>query len=204
MLSDFHFHFHYYSPSVCWHGINCSGLCGLIFLIKSKPNFCMISVCSVALGLRCCTWAFSAVVSRAALPCSARVSCCGRFPCCEAQAPGKRASAGAALGLRSLGSVVVEHGLSCSTACGIFPDQGSNWYPLHCQADLHQRKSRGLYSRETMTGSRKRVCHFPGPISQSLDKCLASNIYWAFTSARYFPKYCGCKDEQNKQKLLSS
>ena len=26
-------------------------------------------------------------------------------------------------------------GLSCSTACGIFPDQGSNPYPLHWQAD---------------------------------------------------------------------
>ena len=27
------------------------------------------------------------------------------------------------------------HGLSCSVACGIFPDQGSNPYPLHWQAD---------------------------------------------------------------------
>ena len=27
------------------------------------------------------------------------------------------------------------HGLSCSTACGIFPDQGSNPCPLHWQAD---------------------------------------------------------------------
>ena len=26
-------------------------------------------------------------------------------------------------------------GLSCSTACGIFPDQGSNPCPLHWQAD---------------------------------------------------------------------
>ena len=29
------------------------------------------------------------------------------------------------------GSVVVAHGLSCSTACGIFSDQGSNPCPLH-------------------------------------------------------------------------
>ena len=39
-----------------------------------------------------------------------------------------------ALGLQSLqeaGSVVVAHGLSCSTACGIFLDQGSNLCPLH-------------------------------------------------------------------------
>ena len=37
--------------------------------------------------------------------------------------------------LRSAGSVVVAHGLSCSAACGIFPDQGSNPCPLHWQAD---------------------------------------------------------------------
>ena len=32
-------------------------------------------------------------------------------------------------------SPVVAHGLSCSTACGIFPDQGSNPCPLNWQAD---------------------------------------------------------------------
>ena len=32
-------------------------------------------------------------------------------------------------------SLVVAHGLSCSAACGIFPDQGSNLCPLHWQAD---------------------------------------------------------------------
>ena len=38
-------------------------------------------------------------------------------------------------GSRCAGSVVVAHGLSCSVACGIFPDQGSNLCPLHWQAD---------------------------------------------------------------------
>ena len=33
------------------------------------------------------------------------------------------------------GSVVVAHGLSCSAACEIFPDQGSNPCPLHWQVD---------------------------------------------------------------------
>ena len=37
--------------------------------------------------------------------------------------------------LRSAGSVVVAHGLSCSAACEIFLDQGSNPCPLHWQAD---------------------------------------------------------------------
>ena len=32
-------------------------------------------------------------------------------------------------------SVVVVHRLSCSSACGIFPDQGSNPCPLHQQVD---------------------------------------------------------------------
>ena len=31
--------------------------------------------------------------------------------------------------------VLVEHGLSCSTACGIFPDQDLNLCPLHWQVD---------------------------------------------------------------------
>ena len=37
--------------------------------------------------------------------------------------------------LQSVGSVVVAHGLCCCKTCGIFPDQGSNPYPLHWQAD---------------------------------------------------------------------
>ena len=38
-------------------------------------------------------------------------------------------------GSRRAGSVVVAHGPSCSAACGIFPDQGSNPCPLHWRAD---------------------------------------------------------------------
>ena len=37
-------------------------------------------------------------------------------------------------GSRRAGSVIVAHGPSCSAACGIFPDQGSNLCPLHWQA----------------------------------------------------------------------
>ena len=39
-------------------------------------------------------------------------------------------------GSRRAGSVIVAHGLSCSAACGIFPDQGSNPCALHWQADF--------------------------------------------------------------------
>ena len=38
-------------------------------------------------------------------------------------------------GVWSTGSIVVSHGLSCSEACGIFLDQGSNPGLLHWQAD---------------------------------------------------------------------
>ena len=47
-------------------------------------------------------------------------------------------------GSRRAGSAAVAHGPSCSEACGIFPDQGSNPCPLHWQADsqpLHHQGS---------------------------------------------------------------
>ena len=39
-------------------------------------------------------------------------------------------------GVQSTGLIVMAHGLSCSTACGIFPDQGLNLCLLHWQADF--------------------------------------------------------------------
>ena len=46
-------------------------------------------------------------------------------------------------GSRRTGSVVVAHGPNCSTACGIFPDQGSNPRPLHWQADSQPLRHQG-------------------------------------------------------------
>ena len=46
-------------------------------------------------------------------------------------------------GSRRTGSVVVAHGPSCSAACGIFPDQGSNPCPLHWQADSQSLRHQG-------------------------------------------------------------
>ena len=46
-------------------------------------------------------------------------------------------------GSRRAGSVVVAHGLSCSAACGILPDQGSNPCPLHWQADSQPLRHQG-------------------------------------------------------------
>ena len=53
----------------------------------------------------------------APLCCSSRASHCGGFSCWGTRA------------LETRASVVVVHGLSCSAACGIFPDQGSNCVP---------------------------------------------------------------------------
>ena len=46
-------------------------------------------------------------------------------------------------GSRCTGSVIVAHGPSCSAACGIFPDQGSNPCPLHWQADSQPLRHQG-------------------------------------------------------------
>ena len=46
-------------------------------------------------------------------------------------------------GSRRAGSVVVAHGLSCSAACGILPDQGSNPCPQHWQADSQPLRHQG-------------------------------------------------------------
>ena len=76
-------------------------------------------VCSffflAALCLHCCTWAFSSC-SRLGLlsSCCARASHCCDFSCCRVQAPDW------------LASVTAACGLSCSAACVIFLDQGSN------------------------------------------------------------------------------
>ena len=60
-------------------------------------------------------------------------------------------------GSRRATSVIVVHRPSCSTACGIFPDQGSNPCPLHWQADSqplhHQGSPLSLFERVLITDS---------------------------------------------------
>ena len=46
-------------------------------------------------------------------------------------------------GSRRAGSVIVAHGPSCSVACGIFPDQGSNPCLLYWQADSQPLRHQG-------------------------------------------------------------
>ena len=69
---------------------------------------------------------------------------CGFFPGCRAWRPTLVALHGLLIVMVSLvgehrlwgapALVAVTHGLSCSTACGVFLDKGSNWCRLHFQA----------------------------------------------------------------------
>ena len=61
--------------------------------------------------------------AEATLHCHAQTSHCGDLPCWDVWA------------LEHTGSVVVAHGLSCSAAHGVFPDQGSNPYSPNWKAD---------------------------------------------------------------------
>ena len=94
-------------------------------------------VCLAVLGLRCCAPAFSSC-SEQGLPsrCGVRPSRCRGFSCC-------RALVVEAARLESTGSGVMVHGLSCSAAHGIFPDQGANLCLLHWQVDSLPRSHQG-------------------------------------------------------------
>ena len=63
-------------------------------------------------------------------------------------------------GSRRAGSAIVAHGPSCSAACGIFPDQGSNPCPLHWQADSQPLRHQGSPIFHFLTkGTRTCMCY---------------------------------------------
>ena len=77
-------------------------------------------------------------------------------------------------GSRRAGSAVVAHGPSCSVACGILPDQGSNPCPLHWQAGsqpLRHQGSPSSFFEHLLDGTSKGTsCIFP---SQSLEPSIS-------------------------------
>ena len=82
--------------------------------------------------------------------CRAQASHCSGFSCCRVDSRVLRLQQLQCMGsvvtiptLQSTGSVVVVHGLSCSMACEIFPDQGSYLCLLHWQADSPLLSPRG-------------------------------------------------------------
>ena len=83
-------------------------------------------------------------------------------------------------GPRRAGSVIVAHGPSCSTACGIFPDPASNPCALHWQADSQPLRHQGSPHKYLIF-----ICHllcsqFEGRVSGILSKVLMADhgIYW--------------------------
>ena len=78
---------------------------------------------------------FPLVVSRGLLSRGGECSHCSGFSRCGAQARGAQASVLVSHGLEGLCLVVVVHGPSCSVACGIFLDKGSDPCLLHWQVD---------------------------------------------------------------------
>ena len=109
--------------------------CSLLWLrrLKTELNFIWLSppICTLALKLSHSNFAKNVHLF---IYVSARASHCGGFSC-RAQVLGCTSFVGAVPTVWSTGSVVVVHRLSCSLACGIFPEQGSNPYLLHRQAD---------------------------------------------------------------------
>ena len=77
------------------------------------------------LDLHCCTGFFSCFGKWGPLSnCGVRASQARGFSCCRAWPLGMQALIAVAPGIRITGSVAVAHKFSCSTAGGIFLDQG--------------------------------------------------------------------------------
>ena len=89
-------------------------------------------------------------------------------------------------GSRHAGSVAVAHGPSCSAACGIFPDQGSNPCPLHCRQILNHCTTRETLTHSFLSSDRASFC-------DGLGKGFVSD------SRSFSPLYSGLRaDERDK------
>ena len=121
------------------------------------------------LGVHCCTGIFSLVEFRGWCWWTSH---CNDFSCCRVLALGTGVSAVVAHGLSSCGSPALEHWLSncggqlsCSMACGILSDQGSNSCHLHWQAESMLLSHQGspsfciLYLKDILNSIEINVSH---------------------------------------------
>ena len=123
------------------------------------------------LGLCCCAWAFSSrgeqglhfVAERGLLIVVVSLVTEHRLQAHGLPQLWHVGSVVVACVLQSTDSVVVAHRFSCSAACGIFPDQGSNPCPLHWPADPQP------------------LCHQGSPelLFNSYCLYLKKNFYWS-------------------------
>ena len=82
-------------------------------------------------------------------------------------------------GSRCAGSAIVAHGLSwpsCSAACGILPDQGSNPCPPHWQADSQPLRHQGSPKSECLK-KKKIGCCLP-----KVMKICSYVFFWKFNN----------------------
>ena len=127
------------------HGLSCSAACGIFPDQGSNTNvpcigrwiFFFLIIIYLFIYL-CLCWVFVAVRGLSPVAASGGHSSSRRM--------GLSLSRPLLLwntGSRRAGSVIVAHRPSCSVACGIFPDQGSNLCPLHWQADSQPLRHQG-------------------------------------------------------------
>ena len=89
-------------------------------------------------------------------------------------------------GSRRAGSIIVARGPSCSAACGIFPDQGSNPCSLHWQADSEPLRHQG--SPRTFSFKTGKLWDFPGgPVADSM---LPTQGAWVQSLVRELDPTC--------------
>ena len=112
-------------------------LCWVFAAAQACGEWGLLSSCG-ALDSHCNS--FSCCRPRAFKPMHSGLSCCGTWAQ-ELWLPG----------LYGTGSGVVAHRLSCSTACGIFLDQGSNLCLLHWQVDSLPLSCHGRLKCDVLT-----------------------------------------------------
>ena len=100
---------------------------------ESPGGLVFVFVYLSGLGLRCCMGCSRGELGL--LSSGTQASHQGGFFRCRARGSRAWASVAAAPRLTNTGSVVAVHRLSCSVACGIFPDQGWNPPVLYWQVN---------------------------------------------------------------------
>ena len=103
--------------------------------------------------------------------------------CCKAQASGHMGSVVVASGLQSTGSMAVAHRLSCSEACRILSDQGSNRSLLHGQADSSPLSHRGS-PLPPILSKLWVLCRLSCPTGQSKKFCPRARLLLNWTKTR--------------------
>ena len=129
---------------------------------------------------------------------------CGGFSCCRAWARGEWASIVAAYGLCGFTLWALECWLSklwfsCSTACGIFPDQGLNRCPLHCKMDSypldHQESPRFTHGKKVVCSCSFRNLGQWSPQHKHFPKLLV--MFACLLSFNFLFIVCYSQDDQN-------